>query len=876
MQQRQVPIAGFCVAAPSDGSWLARWETHLLPLHQNGSLTIWSERNIVPGEIRSDQVNSHLEQAQVIFLLLSADFFASEECLKIMERALERQQEDAARVIPLLIHPVLWQQSRLASLACLPSNSIPVTSWNNPEEAFQNCIQGALRILGQFTSGSPRPTGAQTLQQQNRIRMLQRLQRSYNDLMQQSLQGIAWLELRLTKMPAAVQNVSSFFFRGSRSTEQLLPSGVSIQQIYDEAAQELLILGEPGVGKSILLLHLAQQLVVRAEAEENFPLPILLPLSSWAIKRLPLRDWIIEQLTQIYYIPRSLSEQWVGGNAILPLLDGLDEVAEVSRPACVAAINDYHRDNIAPLVVCSRKTEYEHATQKQRLELQGAIVVQPLAREQVETYLLQAGEPVLGLLNAIKENESLKELTTTPLLLSILILTYKGMSVREISKRETLLPQIWSDYVKHMVEHKRYAERYPLRQTCSWLGWLAQQIRKRNQTVFSLEQMQPDWLVTNWKQRLSFCLLVAVFYGLSYFMDFAPGYILIQNLSNGLFIGLAMGISNFILFFFLNGLFYPFFELHLAHKLWYPFASALQHRLTYGLIYGVTCGALLFLIDPQIQIVSSGLYIAVAYALVDRLTLRIQPAEEITWSWRHARRQLKIMSLFGLGGGLIYVFLDLLITAVLLRQYISVVGTFFFGLTIGMSIALSAGIGRGLAHHTLIESRRRVPNQGIHTSCRNGLKLGLVSGAILGSFITLLNLLAHQFGGGSPPLIEWIGYLWALVFAVTWVVWVANGGIPWVYHYILRLMLWRAGITPWNYTHFLDSSANRLLLRKVGGSYLFKHSLLSDYFASYQAVSTVGSVQTNLPEVCAQCGSPYRSVARFCSNCGQPRQPRTV
>jgi hypothetical protein len=48
----------------------------------------------------------------------------------------------------------------------------------------------------------------------------------------------------------------------------------------------------------------------------------------------------------------------------------------------------------------------------------------------------------------------------------------------------------------------------------------------------------------------------------------------------------------------------------------------------------------------------------------------------------------------------------------------------------------------------------------------------------------------------------------------------------------LHWLLWRAGSIPWNYRRFLDSAAERLLLRKVGGGYIFVHRLLLEYFAS--------------------------------------------
>ena len=325
--------------------------------------------------------------------------------------------------------------------------------------------------------------------------MLGRLRRAYSDLMQQSLQGTAWLELGLASKPDAIENVTNALFRLPNRPEQPLPPGTSIAQAYDKTGHELLILGEPGAGKSTLLLDLAEHLVVRAEQDPTHPLPIILPLSTWAVRRGSLQGWIAEQLAEIYDVPRKLSAEWVQEGRILPLLDGLDEMEEAARPACIERINTYHRDHLAELVVCSRTTEYEAAAEHHSLSLQGAIVVQPLTHEHVDASLAQAGKPFAALRSTLKKNATLYTLATTPLMLNILMLTYQGRPVRGLSNKEPLLQKrVWDDYVRHMVTRKGNHERYPLGETRTWLSYLAGQMRNHNQTVFYLEHLQPDWL----------------------------------------------------------------------------------------------------------------------------------------------------------------------------------------------------------------------------------------------------------------------------------------------------------------------------------------------------------------------------------------------
>jgi MFS family permease len=334
-----------------------------------------------------------------------------------------------------------------------------------------------------------------SLSEQDRVHMLRRLRARYEQILAQSLQGAVQLELGLASRPAAVQNAVSLSLRLPDQPEQLLPPQTSIVQAYELAQQELLILGEPGAGKSTLLLELAHHLVEQTEQETRQPLPVLLPLSSWATNRRPLQEWLAEQLALLYDVPKGLSKQWVQVEQVLPLLDGLDEMEVSARAACIAAINTYHRAHLRPLVVCSRTDEYDTATTQERLALHSAVVVQPLSSAQVDAHLANLGKPMAALRTTLRKNATLQTLATTPLLLQVLMLTYHGTSVRELPHKEAQLrQQLWTDYVQHMVERKGDARRYPLEVTCKWLGWLAREMRQRNLTIFSVEQIQLPWL----------------------------------------------------------------------------------------------------------------------------------------------------------------------------------------------------------------------------------------------------------------------------------------------------------------------------------------------------------------------------------------------
>jgi transcriptional regulator with XRE-family HTH domain len=341
------------------------------------------------------------------------------------------------------------------------------------------------------------------LHEQNRRRMLARLRHAYGELLEHSLQEIVWIELGFAGMPDAVQNATNRLLRMSQQDVQELPSGTSILEVYEMSERELLILGEPGAGKSTVLLRLAQMLVQQAEQEEAHPLPVILCLSSWAEQQPALEDWMSNQLALTYDVSQKLSTQWVRNEHILPLLDGLDEMDAASRSACIAAINAYHREHLlVPLVICSRRTEYEDAARHQKLALQHAVIIQPLTLEQVSASLDQIGQPLDTLRQTLQTNLALQELTITPLMLSILMLTYSRSPLRNLSHEiATLQRQVWTDYVAHMTEQKGDARHYSLQQTCSWLSWLARNLQKHYQTVFYLEHVQSDWLPDNLRQH---------------------------------------------------------------------------------------------------------------------------------------------------------------------------------------------------------------------------------------------------------------------------------------------------------------------------------------------------------------------------------------
>jgi len=251
---------------------------------------------------------------------------------------------------------------------------------------------------------------------------------------------------------------------------------------------------------------------------------------------------------------------------------------------------------VVPLVVCSRMVEYDAAAEQQRLILQSAVAVQPLTKEQVTTSLREAGRSLSALHNVLKKNPALLELATTPLMLSVLMLTYQGTTLRELPRKETQLQQrVWSDYMTRMVERKGDKARYPLEQTRAWLSFLARQMRERNQTIFYLERLQPEWLPLG-RPRQFYELLAVKFTGIligvlaSVIMS--VGYSIADNLADTIWYGLLGGLIGGLL----SGSSFTDFRLRALVKAWvhrWRFLSLLG--LSYGLLIGMTTGSVLLI-----------------------------------------------------------------------------------------------------------------------------------------------------------------------------------------------------------------------------------------------------------------------------------------
>lgn len=288
-----------------------------------------------------------------------------------------------------------------------------------------------------------------------------------------------------------------------------LPPKTDILEIFNQSTRALLILGEPGSGKTTTLLDLARKLIEKGEQDiSTEPIPVVFNLSSWGTSK-SLFDWLVKELSDKYQIPKKIGKSWLEQNRILPLLDGFDEIAEGYRQNCIIAINEFIGAYGLPgLVVCSRIAEYTKLPI--RLKLNAAICVQPLSDKQIDQYLKLALGKDHSLRGLLKKDDLLASLTKTPLFLSILCLAHRSApeEVKNLSadSSEEYTQKLFDIYFERILKRKGGKNSYTPEQVQKTLSWLAKRMVEQNQSVFYVEQLQPTWLPLL-KERFTYYVL---------------------------------------------------------------------------------------------------------------------------------------------------------------------------------------------------------------------------------------------------------------------------------------------------------------------------------------------------------------------------------
>lgn len=579
------------------------------------------------------------------------------------------------------------------------------------------------------------------------------------------------LDLRLADKPNVVSRPIDKFVQTARES-QLLPTGKKIESIFDENDKRILILGAPGSGKTTLLLQLTQALLKRARQDANDRIPVVFNLSSWAANRVSLLNWLAAELNTFYGVPEVRARVWVEEDRILPLLDGLDEVAPEHREACARAINAFHQEHgFTPIVVCCRSDEY--LALHVQLELACAVEVQLPGREPLETYIRNSDDACSGLRKVLDRNPGLWQVIDSPLMLNVATSAYRNAGAESDDAPLPNRDSLFERYVDEMLSRGERIRPYPRRRVEQWLAWLGYSMAQFGQTVFQLENLEQAWLRNRAMERALNAALRA-FIGLAVF-----------SFALGLFMWLSGGDSEAI-------------RLAIFYAVAIAGISVFSYKLTN--------------LRP-----------------VDRIRLNLRETPRSVWTSLQAFKWL-----FGFYGAIGLVLLlwrrDFSNALQLLLGFIVV------WLLLGLAIGVPMGLWRSLvpAELSTRPSANNGTRRSALSALATLVFIAFSGAGACGLMALALTAVRISNGTHEHLLTGFLLGLkagLALSLVIGALAAFQKGGIFFFRHFAVRAILAKQGLLPWQTVRFLDFATATSFLQKVGGGYIFKHDLLRDYFA---------------------------------------------
>jgi HEAT repeat protein len=450
----QCTLSIFSVHAPQDASYQHHLAKHLSPLKRQGAISIWSVDDIPAGADRALAMKERLSHAQIILLLISADFVASDDLYESMMYALQRREEGHTHVIPIQLRPLDWETLPVSQLPALPSNGRSVTNWSDRDEAFAHITQGIRKLVHALNHTTDERTLTQAhldylhwLIKRTALLDMRGITSVQRRPLQVKLEEVyitpnAILEDFQAEQPSPLTLAAE---PSNQATPQLLSRVVSLHD-------HLVILGEPGSGKTTFLRYLALNHAQALRDDRDTDMgetrfPILLRIADYVQYGMhqgkSLSDYLADDCTRhecaLSQLPALLKAELQAGRCLI-LLDGLDEVIHGDdRRMVVERLEDFVRgsDEVPNrFIVTSRSAGYleaplndvfAHYTLRELEETDMRCLLESWYRageasdeETASMRVQQAKRETNELMNAIQTVPGVRRLAANPLLLRIL------------------------------------------------------------------------------------------------------------------------------------------------------------------------------------------------------------------------------------------------------------------------------------------------------------------------------------------------------------------------------------------------------------------------------------------------------------------------
>lgn len=144
-------------------------EEHLAILRRTGLIHEWSDRKILPGHDWKNEIDQNLLAADLILLLVSSSFVASDYCIeKELNMAMQLHESGKARVVPIFIRPTEFNGAPFAGLQGLPKDAVSVSEWSNIDLAWKNVASGLRKVLeeiGERKARTPAPAQMKSIRE---------------------------------------------------------------------------------------------------------------------------------------------------------------------------------------------------------------------------------------------------------------------------------------------------------------------------------------------------------------------------------------------------------------------------------------------------------------------------------------------------------------------------------------------------------------------------------------------------------------------------------------------------------------------------------------------------------------------------------------
>lgn len=131
-----------------DEKYKEELDKHFAALKRSDKVETWNDRKLLPGCKLDDDIKKHLGEDDIIILLISSDFIASDYCYNIeMCKAIERSQNQECIVIPIIVRPCLWTETPLKDILALPKDGKPISQYADSDEAYLEVVSAVNKML---------------------------------------------------------------------------------------------------------------------------------------------------------------------------------------------------------------------------------------------------------------------------------------------------------------------------------------------------------------------------------------------------------------------------------------------------------------------------------------------------------------------------------------------------------------------------------------------------------------------------------------------------------------------------------------------------------------------------------------------------------